>query len=393
MFKIYWDTNSLILYLIEAFIGMLCLGYACHKYNSFTVKGNNSQLYIMLVAIYYMVWLFFAVFREVGYDRGGADAIDYIAFFKGCLGSMDEQMEHTGSDILFLYLNRIIRHFTSNYHIYFFVVYGFISYSFLKFIKKFGSSVINIVPLFLAFYLYVKGYNTLRSHLCISIILLGIVALLDGKIKKAYLMMICAPLIHKMGVLYALVIPFIHYSLKKGIKIRYLLLIVAISCVIGVFVRDYFILFAYFYDLGGAYGGYANATKEANNLLAGATECFFQYSLMVMLVLFNKTITNVTRQMSARTQKSLELLKYTCYFDFALIPLNVLFGIWRGFEFFYIPRLMMWGFVIYSLAKKFNIKSPIFVNTIVLIVVVVWMIFRLSRIYEGAALMPYSLNF
>ena len=392
MFKIYWDINSLLLYLFEAFVGLLCFWQACRANNGRTVKIKYNQTYLFLSVTYYIIWLFFAVFREVSDGRGGADAIDYVDFFRGCWGSMDEHMEHTGSDVLFLYFNRVIRYLTSNYHVFFFIAYGFISYSFLKFIKKFGNSFINVVPLFLIFYLYLRGYNTLRSHLCISIIMLGIIALLDGKDKKAYLLMICAPLIHKMGILYALVIPFVHYSLKKGIKFKYLILIVAFASVIGVFIRDYFILFASFYDLGGAYGSYANEAKEANNLLAGATECIFQYFLMVVLILFNKTIKTNLDQLPQHIRKSMEIVKYVCYFDCALIPLNVLFGIWRGLEFFYIPRLMMWGFVIFCFAKKINIKSTFFINSIVFIVVVAWMVFRIARIYEGAALMPYSLN-
>lgn len=389
MRTIYWDTGSLFLYLIEAFIGMVCLTHVCRANKGTSI---STKSYLPYAITFIFTWGLFAAFRHVSNGIGGADAIDYVDFFKGCWGNMDAHMEHTASDVLYLYLNRFVRLFTSSYQIFFIIVYGFIAASILQFVKRFGSAFVNTIPLFLVFYLYLRGYNTLRSLLCISFILLGVIGVLDKKYKKAYILMICAALTHKMGIVYGLVMPFLHIAINKGIKVKYLIIGAILISFLGIYIRDYFIQFAYFYDLGGAYGSYANEAKEANNYMAGATECFFQYLLALMLILFNKQLKNLARIIPSGFQKPLLILSYICYFDFLLMPLNVLFGIWRGFEFFYIPRLLMWGWIIYYFARKLRIKTPLLVNTFVFIIVVAWFIFRVSRNYEAAALMPYSLD-
>lgn len=390
MGQIYWDTGSLVLYLIEAFIGMLCLSNVCHANNgrSFHPKYRYSYMFFFI-----LIWTFFAAFRHVGLGRGGSDAITYVDFFNRCWDVKDDHLQHVASDVLFLCINRAIRYFTSIYQIYFFIVYGFVSLTFIIFVKRFGNSFINTIPLFMAFYPYLRGYNTLRTLLCISFILLGIVALFDEKYRRAYLLMFCAILTHKIGIAYGLIIPFLHYSLNRRIKIKHMIAFAAIIIYIGLFFRDYFIQYAYTYDLGGAYGSYADYAKEANNWMAGSTEAFFQYLLAVLLLLFKKQIAAAVKSLPYQLHKSIMVLIYICYFDILLIPLNVLFGIWRGFEFFYLPRLLVWGLVINYLKKKMDSKSPLIINTVVFTIVVVWMIFRISRNYEPAALMPYSLDF
>ena len=113
MRTIYWDTGSLFLYLIEAFIGMVCLTHVCRANKGTSI---STKSYLPYAITFIFTWGLFAAFRHVSNGIGGADAIDYVDFFKGCWGNMDAHMEHTASDVLYLYLNRFVRLFTSSYY-------------------------------------------------------------------------------------------------------------------------------------------------------------------------------------------------------------------------------------------------------------------------------------
>ena len=84
-------------------------------------------------------------------------------------------------------------------------------------------------------------------------------------------------------------------------------------------------------------------------------------------------------------KKRIEIIYLICVFDFMLIPVNYIMNIWRGYEFFYVARLVMWGEVIASsLIAKYRI-----VKLLIFAAFVAWMIFRVERTYEDSALMPY----
>lgn len=388
MYNSYWDNFSAYIYVVQAFVGMLCLKSVGGR----TIRVANSSVFDFSSMLLVIVWTFFATFRLVNWGIGGTDAMNYVDFFVNSWGVFDETMEHTASDFAFLWINRCIRFFTADFHVFFAIVYGFIAYSIISFTKHFTNKDFCFIPLVLAFYLYLRGYNTLRSNLSIAFILLGMVNVSEEKYKLAYFYMLCSALTHKAGVMFAMVIPYLHFAIKRSVKIKYLVLASCLMFVIASSVREYFIAYASLYDLGGAYKSYAVSAGESDGFLNGFVECFMQYVLVVVVLLSTKKIRKVAVMQGQSFANVVNMLLYICYFDMMLIPLNVALGIWRGYEFLYIPRLCMWGCVIFVFTRNLRKISRLCVYSLVLLYFITWFVFRLNRTYEASDLMPYVLN-
>ena len=78
-----------------------------------------------------------------------------------------------------------------------------------------------------------------------------------------------------------------------------------------------------------------------------------------------------------------------CLYDVILIPVTFILNVWRGYEYFYIARLIMWGEIIAMYEGLFNYKSRRLLNICVYLVFTGWMVFRLWSIYDESWLMPY----
>ena len=166
------------------------------------------------------------------------------------------------------------------------IIYGFITYSIIQFTQRFCHKNFSFIPLLLAFYFFLRGYNTLRSNLAIAFILLGLIGVADKKYRWAYFCMVCSALTHKAGVLFAMSIPFLHFVLVRRVKTKYLFLASCLMFGIASSIREYFIVFAAVNDLGGAYKSYAS--DATGNLMNSIVECFMQY-LLAVVVLFSTT--------------------------------------------------------------------------------------------------------
>jgi hypothetical protein len=298
-------------------------------------------------------------------------------------------MEHVDADLGFQYLNKVLRFITSDYHLLFAVVFSFIAYSIVVFVKRYSHQLFSCIPLFLAFYVYLRGYNTMRSVLAMSLIIAGLTCVADRRFLMAYVLMICTALTHKVGIIYALVIPYLHFVYYHRVKAKYFIWAAIAIIGLGPIARSWFIRYAFSNDLGGAYGSYAEKAMETEGIFGAFVECFLQYMLALLLIFFSSKIRRVMAAYGKEMYNTIDLLLYICYFDMLLIPINIMMGIWRGNEFFYIPRLCMWGVIIFVFTRNFTASSKKIVKGVAFLLFVAWFIFRLNRTYEASSLMPY----
>lgn len=385
MLHAHWSLATLILYLFLGFWGMLCI----YTYNRNVLRGmhlkNASRRYYFA---FVFIWTFFAVFRYVTYDIGGADAIDYIEFFKLSLKDSVQYL-HGSEDYAFLYLNKVIRYFTDDYHWFFAVVYGLIAFVYAIFVRRFSNPKFCVVPFVLLFYVYLRSYNTLRSNLTSAVILMGLIFIADRKYYRAYIFLILSALIHKAGLLFAMAIPFCHYFKQREFKVKYAFLFTGVLIVCASIIRIF--LMNFFSDLGleGAYESYLRESEE-NSIFASATEFFGQWTLWAVLILQHNKITTFISSTKSDYEKSMYKILYVlCFYDLILMPFNTLMGIWRGYEFFYPARLCMWSMLIYLWSRNKGSGIRFFIRIGFLLFFVSWMIFRISRTYESSSLMPY----
>lgn len=378
----YWSTETLLFYIFLALIGMGCMSFIK------SYPKNKSLLYSPHAIMWWTIWVFFAVFRVVKPGIGGADAIDYIDYYVHCNDSslVDIVQLHNDSDLLFKWINKIFRFLTPDYHLFFLLVYGLMVAIYISFLHKFSSKKYSVVPFILVFFLYLRGYSSIRSNLSASLILMGLISLIKEKKYVPYVYFACSVLIHKMAFVFALVLPFCHILKGRMIKFKYILLFLVIGGGFAFILRPYFVQFAMVVDLGGSYKSYVEGAMD-NGHFAFIND-LGQMALAVFLWLYQKRIT-----MEIGDDDMKKMLWNICALDIAFVPVNQLLGIYRGYEFYYLARLCMWSLLMYIILHKQHKCIRVIGSLLAFTVFLAWMIFRIRRTYEDTSLMPYLFDF
>lgn len=144
--------------------------------------------------------------------------------------------------------------------------------------------------------------------------------------------------------------------------------------------------------LRGAYSSYASKSLNTSFFDDGWKIAFGQLLLLALMIVFRKSIKRVVVNFSAINKSRYQFVYKLCFYDFLMIPVCYILGIWRGYEYFYIPRLIMWGVLMKGVLSHFNSTSKIIVRILFLVLFIAWMIFRVFNTYESSALMPYVLD-
>ena len=117
-----WDIKSVILYLV-----MASIGYFCISEERRSIQNGVRRRLKVSYAILFFVWLFLAVYRYVGYESGiiigGNDAPTYIDYFQTCLAGKGNNIYFVRTEPLFQIMTKAVRTITSNYHVYFALIY------------------------------------------------------------------------------------------------------------------------------------------------------------------------------------------------------------------------------------------------------------------------------
>ena len=347
----------------------------------------------------YRYWLFctvltiFAAFRLVkalGYGAiGGADAPGYVQVFQICNDptwqSWDWLQHH---DIGFLYINRFIRLLFSDYHIYFFIVYGFIVCSYVLFLKELLIKKTNYIPCLLLIFLYWRSFCTLRSNLAIAFFLFGLV-LLYRKKWWGWLPLFFSLLVHKFVLIYFGFIPFYLFFKNKKVKWNYLVIFVVAAAILGSYARDFFLARFAHIDLGGAYQSYARMNMGTSFFDNFWKIVFDQLALAVTIFILRNRIREHINSIAESESAKLNIIYWMCIYDFMMIPVCFLMGVWRGYEFFYLPRIVMWCECLYvAIYNKQKYIRGIY-NMFFLILFISWMVFRFYAMWKDSFLMPY----
>lgn len=374
-----WDLFSVILYCIMGSVGYFCSSKALRcKYN------GRSKIYYY--ALWFSIWVLFASLRYVTYRIGGTDARTYVYFFENINSPyLPSYYEHY--DQGFWIFTWIIRLFTSNYHIYFMVFYGVLVYCYIRFVDEFSVAYGIYTSYFLIFFIYLRGFASFRTNLSVAFLLLSLVYLhRNQKIKMiAYIIIACS--MHKATLLYALFYVFYYINKKKPITIKASAVFSVLAGLTGYIVRDYIGLF--FDSEIYAYASYATRSIGASFFDNFWKIAIGQLILMVMMIILNKDIIKII-ETDKKNKGMLSLLRTLCIYDFVTIPITFILGVWRGYEYFYLPRMAMWGIIIYiETYKFFNYQYKKMYRIITYIAMVVWFIFRLYNTYEESSLLPY----
>lgn len=141
-----------------------------------------------------------AAFRHVEPTLGGRDAFIYRLVFESSQGAEGEPISVTGtgaaSEPLYIGLVRLLRLFTDDYHVYFFVVYGIISFGIVYFISKTLEARHSVLPLILIFPAWLHSFNIMRNWIAIAFFLVALTFLIRGRRPAYYALVLVATGFH-----------------------------------------------------------------------------------------------------------------------------------------------------------------------------------------------------
>lgn len=379
----HWDIASVIFYVIIGIICAICFYSAKNK----ELKTGKKQ---SLLSLPYLICIFtltiVAAFRHIAPRFGGTDASLYKTFFENCLSdNLSSYYQHY--DVLYKLINCTIRFFTSNYYIFATIFYGFISICFVYFVNEFLEPKDSKIPLILVFYLYLRGFNTYRTELTIAIILLSFCFYKKDKRVLAYILAFLTFFIHKAAIIYAASLIFLDVFKKRKIKIKYCFLFIILSYVIAKYFQP--ILIEYFTaDTTNVYSSYIKRSLRRDFFTDYWKICFEQLVLLLIMIIFRSAIIDRIEKCK-NYLKEKNLLWQLCIYDFILIPVTYILGIWRGYEYLYLPRIIMFGMAVRILIEQCDRNLRLILNILILIIVISWMVFRIYNTWESSSLLPY----
>jgi len=372
-------------------IGVLSMQYF-RKEKQMEHKGAKSHFfYFSLFCTLLMIIAAFRMVRRLGYGAiGGTDAPNYIHLFEICNNSAWMNwtwLQH--NDILFLYMNKLVRFFTGDYHVWFCFLYGFIAVSFVLFLKTFLLKKVEYIPCVLLIFIYWVGFNTIRSTTAYAFLMLALVLIFCKRTYVGICFAVATLFVHKISFIYVGFIPFWLIFEKRDLNRKTIILMIVATSVFGIMVRSFFLAHFADADLGGAYQSYAKHAIGRSFFDNYWKISFEQIVLAGAIFLLRKRMTLFSMQLDNVDKNRLRALYLMCAYDFMMIPMCFFMGAWRGYEMFYLPRIAMWCVVLQLVKICYFSHNKCHFRTLCLICFIAWMIFRFRAIWQDAYLMPY----
>lgn len=341
-------------------------------------KSGRRYVYI----VWFLLWTVLASFRYITRDGiGGADSMNYIRFFEACSGKdiwtkTDKHMEE-----LFQFITKLIRSYTDNFRIYYLLLYGFVVWSYILFINEFYSRKYSCIPLLLSAIVFTKSYNTFRTSLAASFILTGIVLLYRKKRIGSVIVITASFFIHRTAIAYVLFLPFYYLMKNRKLKVRYGMFLAV--CALGLIQAVKMWLLTkggWLLDLfdTGLLRSYLIDPPYSRAALLMQMSCF------VVLGAIHRTL---YQDLQRACDGKLHMLYMLVFYDFIMTPVYTSCGIWRAPEYFYLPRLLMWGYNIHVIKRNFVIESKVFVTVLFAAVFVGLFLYNMS--ISKDLIMPY----
>lgn len=384
----HWEWQSLLTYIFLSVIGGLC---AKNARNAKMIKMGNRKICNLALLFWFLIWMFFACFRYIGWFVGGADALAYKEYFLICRDIGIES--HFAEDILYRWLNQFVRIFTDDYHVLFFFVYALVMISYFLVLATFDTKKLDSIPYFILFYIFLRGFVTIRTNLSVAMILISLSFWKKKNRKYAIMFAIAAVLFQRAAVLYSFIIVYLYLIERKKITNWQCLVGVAVASVLGRTAQYIIANFNIPFVNTGAYRWYALYANENTSFFSGYWKIAFpEIILAITMMLMNKDIVRYEKTAEKREQNRARLVREICYYDFMTVPITYILNIWRGYEYLYIFRLIMWAEVLLILKKKIPPKDLKLFKGIVFTLFLGYMIFKINGTWEDSGLMPFRLK-
>lgn len=267
----------------------------------------------------------------------------------------------------FQLLYGLLRKITTNYTVLFLVVYSFVSFAYVHFVKYFFTTKSSYTFLILFIYFYVANMSGMRAAIGCAFLLFSFVALAEKKYSQAVLLTILGCMFHysMMFNLYTIIV----YCIFKSsyLKKKRSLWIIGIIVAVGV-------SYAGMYALKGMLAGtkydfYASVAMEDVSFLGS----LFYVLFGIVALLIYKVIMNENH--SKKTAMLIVSLAFLMAY-----PAIFVVGAYRIPNYYAMPRLFIWseGVKIFK-ERKIKESQRIVIDIFVHIILVIYLLFRFTR--------------
>lgn len=382
MAYIHWSFSSLLFYIFLGYIGWYC-----------AVKGlkaspvSRKKHYIF----WYITWIVSAEFRLVNDSGvGGVDAYGYIYYFKDCLNPNTTSIHSYRAEFLFRLLNRCIRSFTEDYHLYFFVIYSLIVFSYIFFIKEFYNEYCSSAMLPIMFYTYLVSFSILRTGLSIALYLIGITLLGKKKYVRSIFFITLGALIHTATLVYVGFVIFYFIYRKSPPRLLDCIFFACSGYVLAKIVQIATINGNFHITIGQPLDVYFSVSLGQGFWVDYWKIVVTQILLVCFILVFKYKIEKrINLIFDKAISQKIYFIYLLCIYDLILIPLTFVLNIWRAVDYLYLARLIFWGYIIKILHKSVIKKERKYITGFFFLIALIYIVLRIYTNYEKAGLMPY----
>lgn len=378
----HWDWPTLIFYLILALTCSLLLKKSLiYKEKSKYLKVFN--LNVNYKYIYYGLVLFILVFfmcsRVVKGELGGADTLRYMMFFRTfdyVHFSLINILKMQGWEYLFFNFMYLIKILGGNYTIFSIIIYSIL---FSCYIYYFDKNVENEKEWFISIFFilpYLKSMNIIRNCFAAAIGLISIESIKKDKKVLFFITFIIAYLNHYISIvllgfyLFCYLIPDKWYNSRK--KTIIISLSVFIMTILGVPIIKWLLSLT-------RYAGYINRIEFS-------PYGYFIYSIVYILILF--VYDDFIKALKKRNH--MIYYKMIVFLSIVVAPFTVVNGTQRLLLYFEIPRFVMYGDLYNVYENKIPQKYKKLFKSAIILLCLLWVVFRIYRMYKSSWIMPYK---
>ena len=372
----YWSWSTFFLY---TSVGLV-VSYLCYKGKC--VLNNNSTpsiRYIQVGNIYFfLAWLILVCLASFRSTSVGPDTQYYVSdFLNKTTVSFDWKTLFSFHQIEFGYQYYVyfIRSFTQNYHVFFFITYGFVAFSYLKFIHYFFDKNDGFLFLPIIIFFYVNNMSGVRGAIAVSFVILSFIMLDKDRYLGAMVLTLIAFSFHYTMIYNFYIIIVVALFKRKVFENKRFLWILALLASVGVASIGLTFLKGLF--TGTKYNHYASV--DANELSFLGSIIYVIYGIICVVYYKQLIINNKTK-----TSLFISLAFLITY------PVIYITAAYRIPNYYALPRLMIWSVCI-DLFRNRHISnsSKIVYDILIGLIVCLYLLFRFTR-FAASGCFEYS---
>lgn len=373
-----WDWKTLIIYVLLAIIIMLLskksIESKCQNKKISFKKFNIEEKYLYYFIIY-TIFIIFSTFRVVSDGIGGTDTITYMEQFEKIKYVRFFSISNlTFNDYEYFYYNLmfIVKLFGGSYINFEFLIHSAIIISYIYLIdKNFDDSKSSII-IILFFIPLLKSLNIIRNCFAAAICCIGLEKIKNNKWLTGILFVLIAFLSHYLAIIMFAYLIFYKLFPDKYINKKTEISLPFVCCLIGFVGMP--IIKALIEHSG--FSGYLNKIQIS---LIGYIPIYALYLLMIFTNKFQEYI----------IRKGHYIYFKSHIFFMSVLPITIMVGAAsRLMLFFEIPK-----YIIYSdlyLVYREKVKNKKIYDALIFLFLIIWLIFRIYRMWNGYSLMPYK---